>query len=348
MKVLIIDDILPDPGFGAGFPRAYQMLLALSSLGHEIQFYQTYPERFKLATRINKKALKDRQITINDELPLEPPDRVIISRPHNMFFYKDIIREFFPNTKLIYDMEALWYRRFELQQQITGERPEWTEAYIKYDELKMAKEADSCIIVNEQEKNILLDDGIKEVHILGHTVKRNRNGKTFKDRDNFLIVGGDLNQGTPNEDSTHWFIQNCWPKINKSTLVVTGVNKSDRLKQLEEKDVEFIGYATNLSDYYQACKVHVTGTRFATGIPLKVIEAMANGIPCVISSLLGDQLGIKNEALVAKNEDDFISSCNNLYNDENLWNTTRNNAFGLIEQKFNLENFTKKTEEILA
>jgi hypothetical protein len=32
--------------------------------------------------------------------------------------------------------------------------------------------------------------------------------------------------------------------------------------------------------------------RFAAGIPLKVIEAMVHGIPCVVSHLLGKQLEI--------------------------------------------------------
>jgi hypothetical protein len=348
MKILIIDDILPDPSFGVGFPRAYQIVLALSSLGHEILFYQTYSERFNLSSKVNKKALQTYKITIIDELPLEAPDCIIISRPHNMFFYKDLIKEIFPNTKLIYDMEALWYRRFNLQSEITGEMPMMGAAYLKYDELGMAQQAGSCIVVNEQEKAILLEKGIEQVHILGHTVKCNRKGKNFDERENFLIIGGNLESGSANEDSTHWFIQNCWPKIKKSNLIVTGMNPTDRIKQAATEDVNFVGFAPKLEDYYQGCRVCVTATRFSTGIPLKVIEAMANGIPCVISKLLAEQLGIEDEALIAEKEEDFIRVCNELYNDKNLWDDVRKRAFDFTSKNYNPRLFKQKLKEILS
>jgi glycosyltransferase involved in cell wall biosynthesis len=63
-----------------------------------------------------------------------------------------------------------------------------------------------------------------------------------------------------------------------------------------------MGHVGNLVPLYENCKVFVASTRFATGIPWKVHEAMAHGIPCVISQLLADQLGVSHgvEAMVAK------------------------------------------------
>ena len=41
MQILLIDDRIPDPQFGAGFPRAYRCLLSLYQLGHTIHFFPT-------------------------------------------------------------------------------------------------------------------------------------------------------------------------------------------------------------------------------------------------------------------------------------------------------------------
>lgn len=41
MQILLIDDRVPDPNFGAGFPRAYRLLLTLRELGHKIIFIPT-------------------------------------------------------------------------------------------------------------------------------------------------------------------------------------------------------------------------------------------------------------------------------------------------------------------
>jgi len=347
MKILIIDDILPDPSFGVGFPRAYEILLAISNLSHEIEFYQTgsWSGSWYGGERgppINHAALKARNISMCYELVEKDFDRVIISRPHNMFFHMHKIRKLYPKAKLIYDMEALWYKRYELQQQITGKMPAWW----KYDEIKMAKEADLCIVVSKQEKNILLKSNVKNITVLGHTLTPKYNKIKFNERVNYLMVGGNMEEESSNEDAVWWFINECW-KDEKSNLVVVGKKTSPRLS--ESNNVKFIGFVKTLTKYYENCRVFVAPTRFSAGIPLKVYEAMANGIPCVISKLLATQMNILDGscALIAETKEEFIKSCHSLYENEILWNKLKNNSYKLIIKNCNIQKFKTKLKSII-
>ena len=65
--------------------------------------------------------------------------------------------------------------------------------------------------------------------------------------------------------------------------------------------MNLLGHVGDLVPLYESHRIFVAATRFATGIPWKVHEAMAHGIPCIISKLLADQLELvwDEEAMVA-------------------------------------------------
>jgi glycosyltransferase involved in cell wall biosynthesis len=62
----------------------------------------------------------------------------------------------------------------------------------------------------------------------------------------------------------------------------------------------------------------VVPTRFAAGIPLKLIEAMSYGIPTVVSRLIAGQLELSDgvEVLVADDSLDFAKKLVELYQNE--------------------------------
>jgi hypothetical protein len=87
----------------------------------------------------------------------------------------------------------------------------------------------------------------------------------------------------------------------------------------------------------------VAPTRFAAGIPFKVGEAAARGLPCVASKLLAEQLGWvpEKELLAAGTADQFIQQCTRLYTDERLWTSVRTAAIKRVEQEYSTERFRK-------
>lgn len=354
MNVLIVDDRVPDPSFGAGFPRAYRFLLTIIKLGHKVYFHPTAKHTIP---NLNIENLAKFGINVWENIEDhkdEKVDIVILSRPHNVHYHMPPIKRLFPQAKYIYDTEALWYRRYDLQLSITGKLPGW--AY-RYDELGLARQVDLCFVVNDQEKAILEENGVRKVVKLAHALDVHDAGLPFEERKDLLVVGGILEDDSSNEDALWHYLENCWSGVWETLqcqMDVTGTVKSSRLENNTFGHINLMGHVNELVPLYETRKVFIAATRFATGIPWKVHEAMANGIPCVISRLLANQLQIPDDvmAMVADTPQEYISKTILLYQNKNIWEDMRNNAFEYIKKDCSVEEFKNiiKTnlEELVA
>ena len=69
-------------------------------------------------------------------------------------------------------------------------------------------------------------------------------------------------------------------------------------------------------------EVFVAPSRFAAGLPHKVHEAAARGIPVVATSLLAEQLGWRDgQIAIADDAEEFATRCVELYQDQDVWNS---------------------------
>jgi glycosyltransferase involved in cell wall biosynthesis len=341
MDILLVDDRVPDPNFGAGFPRAYRLLLSLLALGHKILFLPTVKAS---ALELDRATLAEYGVEVVDDpnqLSGRNVDVAIISRPHNMHYFLPVLKKNIPNAKFVYDTEALWFRRYDLQLEITGRLPNW--AY-RYDEIGLARQVDLCYVVNDVEKTILHANGVKNVSKLAHALDVHAKGLDFEQRADFLFVGGILEEDSSNEDAVWTFLSNGWDDTRNATkafLKITGKASAPRLVTNTYENACLMGHVPDLVPLYESCRVFVASTRFATGIPWKVHEAMAHGIPCVISQLLADQLGVTHgvEAMVVSKPEDYAKHSIELYTNKDLWEKIRQNAFELIRRDCDPEGF---------
>lgn len=344
-NILIIDDKVPDPHFGAGFPRAYKLLLSLRELGHKIYFYPNIKETVKDLNLEKLRGYNVHVVTDMEALPLEI-DLVVVSRPHNAHYYLPAARKRLPHAKTIYDTEALWFRRYDLQLEHTGRLPGW--AY-RYDEIGMACGVDLCYVVNDEEKTILEGSGVKKVVKLGHALATHKPGLPFEERRDHLVVGGILENDSSNEDGLWNFLSNAWEGVRQPgiKLNVTGHANADRLNDeafgSRFGDVNLMGHVRNLLPLYESHRTFVAATRFATGIPWKVHEAMAHGTPCVISRLLADQLKLvpDRDAMVCDTPAEFVTKTQELYHNKRVWEDMRAAGYELIERDCHPDDFKR-------
>ena len=75
------------------------------------------------------------------------------------------------------------------------------------------KIARSVIAVSHREAKTFLNNGVNNVHVLGHTIKATPGENLFTERKDFLFVGALRDDGSPNVDSLLWFIINALPLI---------------------------------------------------------------------------------------------------------------------------------------
>jgi glycosyltransferase involved in cell wall biosynthesis len=85
--------------------------------------------------------------------------------------------------------------------------------------------------------------------------------------------------------------------------------------------VELLGQVEDLEPLYASARIFLAPTRFAAGLPHKVVEAAAAGLPTVATNLIAGQMGWRHgeEIMSADRPEDFAQSCASLYEDETLW-----------------------------
>lgn len=366
MKILFLDDRVPHPSLGAGFPRAQQIVRVLQELGHFVSFY---PLQFPKDDWKDVYSVLPPQVEVMlgygvmrlDEFMIERMnyyDKIIVSRPHNMAILRRVLKRkpaLRQELELIYDAEALFALRTIKRLQVLGKNP--TEKQIRVllaKEIDLARFADQVVVVSENEARYFADGGCQRLTVLSHSLEPWPTISFFHERTGFLFVGALDDNLSPNTDSLVWFIDEIMPRLRRNlgreaVLNVIGRNEARRTKELTRPGVRFLGQVTRLNGHYDQARVFIAPTRFAAGIPHKVHEAAAHGVPVVATSIVADQLGWRDrrDLLVADDPQKFSEVCEELYTDEKLWYSVRRNALERIESECSPERFRSKLAELV-
>lgn len=362
VSVLILEDRVPASHFGAGFPRSAQIVESVAGLGYEVTLFPTASsEAFQPITgalqQLGIEVMYGEALDFSDFAAGRAGyyDVVIISRPHNMRDKYEVIKKYFPRAAIIYDAEAIFALR-EIAKAEIGKKPmgEAVAMDLVSEELALMNKADIVITVSEPEKNIILEkSGKSSIEVWGYPVPVQPAGDDFKDRKNVLFVGSFIaGEGSPNEDAAIYFARDIFPSLKEKLRCqfnIVGSSPTVEILGLVSMDITVTGYVKDLSGYYQSSKIFVVPTRFAAGIPLKLIEAMSYGIPAVVTQLMADQLGLKDgvEVLVAGDRDEFIQKSIDLYSDEILWRKLQSNALNYIKNNYDPDILRQRMEQIL-
>ncbi len=365
-RLLFIEDRVPHPWLGSGFPRARSILLSLVTQGFFVTFYPLtqFAESWD-------SVYSDMPDEVEFMAGYGPPllesflryrhryyQTIFISRPHNMRILERILSahaDWFRDTTLIYDAEALFAGRELTLRSLNADVVSQHEAEkILEEEIALARLADIVISVSESERKEFEKHGIKNVQVVGHSVAPALTSRTFRQREGFLFVGAIHEEMSPNGDSIIWFLERIFPIIRAKLghsipLTIAGVNTSDRVRQLAAAPVRVTGQVPDLTSLYDSARVFVAPTRYSAGIPQKVHDAAARGVPIVATPLLASQLGWTDGSSlqIAGDAETFAEKCIQLYTDEALWHRLREAAAERIRTECSPELFDERLRSVM-
>ncbi len=101
-----------------------------------------------------------------------------------------------------------------------------------------------------------------------------------------LVFVGNLAQ-TPNDDAAVWLCSEIFPIIlensPQATLLIIGRSPSSALRSIAEKSarIKILDFVETLSEYLFQCSVFIAPLRLGGGIKIKILDALAHGIPVV-------------------------------------------------------------------
>ncbi|HEY4136566.1 MAG TPA: tetratricopeptide repeat protein [Alphaproteobacteria bacterium] len=363
-RLLVIDDAVPHQAGGAGLPRAQLMMRAIA--GHHVTFfplwgvdgewsevYQAVPPETEVILGEGVGALErflERRRGLYDTL--------LVSRPTNMAIV-DRIRTrrpaLFLGMRIIYDAEAIFALREIVQAEVRGAPMPRAEAQRRIDaEIDLARRADCVLAVSEREGRLFRELGVRDVRILCHSATAQRTSPSHGQRQGLLFVGA-LHPNTPNEDSLLWLAEEILPRLNRKLgqavpLAIVGECRSNRVAELASDQIELVGRIDDLAPFYDRARLFVAPTRFAAGVPAKVIEAACAGLPVVATQLLLDQLGWQagKQAMGAQDAEGFAEAIAALYRDAALWQRVQAAALEQAETQFSPKTFSRVLNDALT
>ena len=343
----MIDDWAPDPSIGAGAPRAAQLLRALIEANVDVTHFSTSTSphpgsmikqsigavTFRTQQDRGRHTLRSFLTRFHDRFAV-----ILVSRPHNMSAFRvarSQITTIARKPILIYDAEAIFSEREILQQAIAG-RPlsEQAGQVLVKSELDLSRNVDVVLAVNERNASQFRSVGHADVRTLRHAVAARLTSNPHGKRETILFVGPTYSDDTPNTDSVVWFVDHVLPLMRQQRgrpfrLTLVGQANAAAITAMPRDKIDQRGRLQSITGEYARALVFVAPTRFAAGIPLKVYEAASHGVPCVVTSLLAEQLDWhhEKEVLVADSPAAFASQCLRLMEDEDLWQRLRTTAY---------------------
>ncbi len=367
-RILVIDEMLPDPKFGAGYPRAAELLDAIVRAGWRATMYPMVASPDDYAGVRARFPGQVRFLRARGEPGLRRLIResvgrfetVLISRAPVMESF-DRISTRFPafarETYRIYDAEATFTASEALRLRLFG-TPMSAAAYAAAldAEFALVHGLEAVISVTEAEARLFRSRTPAPVYVISHTTTVRTEAPDFDARSDFLFVGRSTGgrEYSPNVDSLIWFVDEVMPLLDALLgpdyrLIIVGRADEALVTRLASARVVFAGIVDALDPWYDRGRVFVAPTRYAAGLPLKVVDAGAAGIPCVVTGLLADQMGIHDgvECRTGDTPDAFAAACAALYEDRASWTRVRDGARERIAADYSRETFRSSVAEVL-
>jgi GT2 family glycosyltransferase len=309
-NIIYMDERSPNKSRGAGFGRSFDNLSMLAELGHRVTLITSDPYDSKNwcdekcvdeITSLGIEYVTNTEWNKLVESRVGYYDIVIISRPSTFAATYQKWQNLHKRSSfsLIYDAEALWFRRDELliemvksqsgvpidwkmKHQLSPERLQFQRTL----ELKLLRIADTVTTVSKEEEKaikILLPD-IRKIEVIGHIMDTSQmTVKPFGERRGILFLASFNSLMYYNGDAIWHFLKNIYPMIVQNSdsdkpipLTIAGRGIPKKLRQIvnwNEKireHVTFIESPQMTAPLFENHRVMIAPHLYGAGIQYKV------------------------------------------------------------------------------
>lgn len=381
-RLLVIGFVWPEPKSSAAGSRILQLLEQFQSQGFDITFAstaKTSANTFDLSTlNIATQAIKLNDTSFDDFVNQLQPDVVLFDRfmIEEQFGWR--VAEQCPFALRVLDTEDFHGLR-KARELSLKQNTELTTELLQNDttkrEIASIYRCDLSLIISEAEIEILTTQFKIDKELLCYLpfllepVSKvvQLQLPTFDNREDFITIGNFLHP--PNYDAVLYLKQTIWPlirkQLSKAELHIYGAYESQKVTQLHNEKEGFLikGFAEDVNAVMKNAKVCLAPLRFGAGLKGKLVDAMQNGTPCVMSSIAAEGMFSFNacqtepveisleditNGFIEDQPETFAQKAVELYTNGNLWKTKQEHGFSILENRFNKVHFTQDFAKLIA
>jgi glycosyltransferase involved in cell wall biosynthesis len=359
-KLLIIGFVWPEPKSSAAGSRMLQLIEQFLNQNFEITFAcaaKTSDNTYNLS----QLGVKTQTILLNDasfdEFVVQfQPDVVLFDRFMVEEQYGWRVAEHCQNALRVLDTEDFHGLR-KARELALKEGVDVIVEHLQNDttkrEIASMYRCDLSLIISEAEIDILIQQFKIDESLLCYLPfllepieeEKINSLPTFEERQHFITIGNFLHP--PNYDAVLYLKQSIWPLIRqqlpKAELHIYGAYESQKVTQLHNEKEGFLikGFAEDVDIVMQQAKVCLAPLRFGAGLKGKLVDAMQNGTPCVMSNIAAEGMfgEFEPNGFIENHPETFAQKAVELYTNAEIWKTKQNSGFKVLNQRFDKANF---------
>lgn len=362
-NILIIGFVWPEPKSSAAGSRMMQLIEGFKSQDYNITFASACAKTdnaYSLETiGVSQVPIELNNISFDVFVKTLNPEIVLFDRfmVEEQFGWR--VAENCPGAIRILDTEDLHCLR-KGRQQALKDNVEFDKTYLFNDtakrEIASIYRCDLSLIISEAEIDILKHDFKIGDNLLcympfmldsisGSEIKAL---PKFNEREHFITIGNFLHE--PNYNAVLYLKETIWPliknKLPNVEMHVYGAYASQKANQLHNENQGFLikGFVEDVDKAMQSVKVCLAPLRFGAGLKGKLVDAMQNGTPCVMTSVAAEGMfgNLDPNGFVIDVPKVFAEKAIQLYQNEILWNDKQHYGFEIINARFNKKEYQKK------
>ncbi len=146
----------------------------------------------------------------------------------------------------------------------------------------------------------------------------------------------------PNRDAMTFWVEEIWPEMKKKvpgiSITVIGIDPPGCVQSLGRADADFrvLGFVEDVRPYLDEAEVYVCPVRDGGGTKLKVLHAMAMGVPVVAHPVACEGLDVVDGEHVrhATRVEDYVATIQNLLSNKTERERLASNARRLVESNY--------------
>ncbi len=339
VRVLLIDDRVPDRAIGSGFARMADVIETLVATGrYHLSLLASLEDGFEQNDWLARLGVEVIDEPLADHVAKQGLgySLVVVSRPHNYERIAPMVRELLPGVPIVYDAEALYHVRIERQAALATDPLEKAAlareaAEMRATEQEIAADADHLVCISEEEAVFFRRHARCPVEVNAPLLLAPRPTLSgFSSRAGIgFVAGWFAGARSPNADGLIWFARRVLPlvraRVPGTKLLVTGAEPPRNVRRLEGDAVGFVGEVDDLQSFYARVRVVVVPARYGAGVKIKTIEALQFAVPTVATTVGAEGIPLDDPdvLLVADDPAELAAAIATLLEDGAAWERQR-------------------------
>ncbi len=331
-RILVIDHHLPMHDRDSGSLRMFQILTLLHKLGHQVTFLpDNLADIPPYGDDLRKRGIEvlhhPYTSKIDDYLEKEGRrhDVVILSRCDFARKHMEHVRQFAPQSRVIFDTVDLHFLRTHREAELTQD-PAIQEVGREKEEAeyRLIDRADETWVVSTAEKELLSQARpATVVHVVSNIVESPGSALPFSARRDFLFIGSF--QHTPNIDAVIFFAREIYPRVQPelpaAKFFIIGDKAPPEVIALADENVIVTGLVPDARPYFDNVKLSIAPLRYGAGVKGKVNQSMGLGVPVIATSIAVEGMGLahREDVMIADDPADFARALLEVYSSPELW-----------------------------